>query len=45
MGVELRQYSAEKQGAIARVAKPLGMHPQTLRHWSGGLRWECCTDG
>jgi len=44
MAVELRQDPATKQGAIARVAEQLGMHPETLRHWvrqaeiDGGVR-------
>ena len=44
MAVELRQDPATKQGAIARVADQLGMHPETLRNWvrqaeiDGGLR-------
>jgi transposase len=33
MAVELRQDPATKQGAIARVAEQLGMHPETLRNW------------
>jgi len=33
MAVELRQDSATKQSAIARVAGQLGMHPETLRNW------------
>jgi transposase len=33
MAVELRQDPATKQGAIARVAGQLGMHPETLRNW------------
>ena len=31
--VELRQDPATKQGAIARGADQLGMHPETLRGW------------
>jgi transposase len=44
MAVELRQDPATKQGAIARVAEQLGMHPETLRNWvrpaevDGGVR-------
>ncbi len=44
MAVELRQDPATKQGAIARVADQLGMHPETLRNWvrqaeiDGGFR-------
>lgn len=44
MAVELRQDLAAKQGAIARVADQLGMHPETLRNWvrqaeiDGGVR-------
>lgn len=44
MAVELRQDPATKPGAIARVAKQLGMHPETLRNWvrqaeiDGGVR-------
>ena len=43
-GAELRQDPATKQGAIARVAEQLGMHPETLRNWvrqaeiDGGVR-------
>jgi transposase len=33
MAVELRQDPDTKQGAIARVAEQLGMHPETLRNW------------
>lgn len=33
MTVELRQDPYTKQGAIARVAEQLGMHPETLRNW------------
>lgn len=33
MAVELRADPATKQGAIARVAEQLGMHPETLRNW------------
>ena len=33
MAVELRRDPATKQGAIARVAEQLGMHPETLRNW------------
>src|SRR4051794_16161458 len=33
MAVELRQDPATKQGAVARVAGQLGMHPETLRNW------------
>jgi transposase len=33
MAVELRQDPGTKQGAIARVAELLGMHPETLRNW------------
>lgn len=44
MAVELRADPATKQGAIARVAEQLGMHPETLRNWvrqaeiDGGVR-------
>ena len=44
MAVELRQDPATKQGAIARVAEQLGIHPETLRNWvrqaeiDGGVR-------
>ena len=44
MAVELRVDPATKQGAIARVAEQLGMHPETLRNWvrqaeiDGGVR-------
>ena len=44
MAVELRRDPATKQGAIARVAEQLGMHPETLRNWirqaeiDGGVR-------
>ncbi|MGH3490688.1 MAG: IS3 family transposase [Actinopolymorphaceae bacterium] len=44
MAVELRADPATKQGAIARVAAQLGMHPETLRNWvrqaeiDGGVR-------
>ena len=44
MAVELRADPASKQGAIARVAEQLGMHPETLRNWvrqaeiDGGVR-------
>jgi len=44
LAVELRSDPATKQGAIARVAEQLGMHPETLRNWvrqaeiDGGLR-------
>jgi transposase len=44
MAVELRQDQATKQGAVARVAERLGMHPETLRNWvrqaeiDGGVR-------
>ena len=33
MAVELRADPATRQGAIQRVAKQLGMHPETLRNW------------
>ncbi len=33
MGVELRADPDTKQGAIARVAEQLGMHPETLQSW------------
>ena len=33
MAVELRADPTTKQGAIARVAEQLGMHPETLRNW------------
>lgn len=33
LAVELRADPATKQGAIARVAEQLGMHPETLRNW------------
>lgn len=33
MAVELRQDPVTRQGAIARVADQLGMHPETLRGW------------
>jgi transposase len=33
MAVELRADPVTKQGAIARVAEQLGMHPETLRNW------------
>jgi len=33
MAMELRADPATKQGAIARVAEQLGMHPETLRNW------------
>ena len=44
MAVELQQAPATRQGAIARVAEQLGMHPETLRNWvrqaeiDGGVR-------
>jgi transposase len=44
MAVELRQDPATKQGAVARVAERLGIHPETLRNWvrqaeiDGGVR-------
>lgn len=44
MAVELRADPTTKQGAIARVAEQLGMHPETLRNWvrqaeiDGGVR-------
>jgi transposase len=33
MAVEARQDPATRNGAIQRVAKQLGMHPETLRGW------------
>jgi transposase len=33
MAVEPRADPLTKQGAIARVAEQLGMHPETLRNW------------
>jgi transposase len=33
MAVEPRADPATKQGAIARVAEQLGMHPEALRNW------------
>ena len=44
LAVELRSDPSTKQGAIARVAEQLGMHPETLRNWvrqaeiDGGVR-------
>ena len=50
MAVEARQDPATRAGAIARIAKQLGINPETLRNWvtqaeiDGGVRPGTTTD-
>jgi transposase len=50
MAVEARQDPATRAGALARIAKQLGINPETLRNWvtqaeiDGGVRPGTTTD-
>jgi transposase len=50
MAVEARQDPATRGGALARIAKQLGINPETLRNWvtqaeiDGGVRPGTTTD-
>ena len=50
MAVEARQDPATRAGALARIAKQLGINPETLRNWvtqaeiDGGVRPGATTD-
>ena len=50
MAVEARQDPASRAGALARIAKQLGINPETLRNWvtqaeiDGGVRPGTTTD-
>src|SRR3954451_21560987 len=50
MAVEARQDPATRPGALARIAKQLGINPETLRNWvtqaeiDGGVRPGTTTD-
>lgn len=50
MAVDARRDPATRSGAIPRIAKQLGMHPETLRNWvrqaeiDGGVRPGTTTD-